>query len=148
YSFSGGPSMGFSEVTRFTFNGRGGNDTLNITYGSDDAQVYNLDANAITGSGIPIISYGTTETVNFTTGGGADTFNINANSASVRNIYSEAGTDRFMFADGVFLGAGSTIDGGHGADTLNYSAHATAVGVNLGLGTSGLSGTLEGDQVP
>ena len=60
------------------------------------------------------------------------------------NINAGDGNDTIALGDGVNIRG--TIDGGPGIDTLDYSAYTTAVGANLGLGTTGLSATLGADQ--
>jgi hypothetical protein len=54
------------------------------------------------------------------------------------------GNDSIVLGDGINLRG--AVDGGPGTDTLDYSAYTTAVGANLGLGTTGLTATLGADQ--
>ena len=56
----------------------------------------------------------------------------------------ETATTSIALGDGINLRG--TIDGGAGIDTIDYAASTTAIRANLGLGTTGLSATLGGDQ--
>ena len=56
----------------------------------------------------------------------------------------ETATTSIVLGDGIDLRG--AIDGGLGIDTIDYSAYTTAIRANLGLGTTGLSATLGGDQ--
>ena len=63
----------------------------------------------------------------------------------VINISAGDGDDSIVLADGIDLRG--AIDGGGGVDdTLDYSASATAIRANLGLGSTGSGATLGGDQ--
>jgi hypothetical protein len=105
------------------------------------------------------------QTINFNGGGDADTligpnadssWNITASDSgniagaiatsfsAVENLTGRTGADTFVFTNGA--GVSGNIDGGTGVDTLNYGAYTTPVTVNLGLGTTGLTATLGGDQ--
>ena len=59
----------------------------------------------------------------------------------VENLVGGADADVFAFSGGGSLGG--TIDGGGGTDTLDYSALATPVAVNLGANAASLAATLE-----
>jgi outer membrane protein OmpA-like peptidoglycan-associated protein len=59
-------------------------------------------------------------------------------SANVENIIGGQGNDEFIFADGAQLAG--TIGGGDGTDTLDFSAYAIGLNIDLVAGTS--SGTL------
>ena len=67
-----------------------------------------------------------------------------SSATGIINIDAGDGGDIIRLGDGVDLRG--TIDGGGGTDRLDYSAFTTGVRVNLGLGTTGLSATLGGDQ--
>src|SRR3989441_1035564 len=60
----------------------------------------------------------------------------------IESLTGGSGDDEFVFEEGASLAG--TVEGGDGADRLDYSASATAVTVNLGTGeatgTSGISG--------
>ena len=67
--------------------------------------------------------------------------------SGIINIDAGDGDDIIALGDGVDIQG--TINGGVGADTLDYSAYTTPVRVNLGLGASGFSviqGPLGADQ--
>ena len=67
--------------------------------------------------------------------------------SGIININAGDGDDVIALGDGV--NTQGTINGGIGADTLDYSAYTTPVRVNLGLGASGFSviqGPLGADQ--
>ena len=67
-----------------------------------------------------------------------------ASASGVININAGDGNDTIALGDGINVRG--AIDGGLGIDTIDYSASTTAVAANLGLGTTGLSATLGGDQ--
>jgi hypothetical protein len=67
-----------------------------------------------------------------------------ASASGVININAGDGNDTIALGDGITVRG--AIDGGLGTDTIDYSASTTAVAANLGLGTTGLSATLGGDQ--
>ena len=67
-----------------------------------------------------------------------------SSATGIININAGDGNDTIVFGDGVNLRG--TVDGDIGTDTIDYSAYTTPVRVNLGLGTTGLSGTLGADQ--
>jgi hypothetical protein len=60
------------------------------------------------------------------------------------NINAGDGNDTIVIAEGINVGG--TIDGGLGTDTIDYSAYTAAISANLGLGSTGLSATLDGEQ--
>ena len=60
------------------------------------------------------------------------------------NVNAGDGDDTIVLGDGVNLRG--TVDGGVGADTIDYAAFTAPVHANLGLGTTGLSGTMGGNQ--
>ena len=64
--------------------------------------------------------------------------------ASVENLTGGSDADNFVFEDGDSVTG--TIDGGVGTDLLDYTAYTSALGVNLGLSSTGLSATLGADQ--
>jgi len=66
-------------------------------------------------------------------GSGDDTFNIVGTRAE--NLQGGSGDDCFIFADGAVLT--TTIHGGIGSDTLDYSGYFTDVTVNLATGDLG-----------
>jgi hypothetical protein len=75
-----------------------------------------------------------------------DIINILATPAGIRtSVAAGGGNDEVSFADGVSL-RGGTADGGADNDRIDYSRYTTPVAVNLGLGTTGLSATLENQQ--
>ncbi len=59
---------------------------------------------------------------------------VNVAFSSVENLRGGSLQDRFIFANG--MGISGTIDGGGGPDTLDYSAYASAVAVNLATGSA------------
>ena len=67
-----------------------------------------------------------------------------SSATGVININAGDGNDTIALGDGITVRG--TIDGGLGIDTIDYSASTTGVFANLGLGTTGLSATLGGDQ--
>ena len=67
-----------------------------------------------------------------------------SSSTGIINIAAGGGNDSIVLADGINLRG--AIDGGDGIDTIDYAASTTAIRANLGLGTTGLSATLGGDQ--
>jgi hypothetical protein len=67
-----------------------------------------------------------------------------SSTTGIININAGDGTDTIALGEGINLRG--TVDGGIGTDTLNYSSSTTGVHANLGLGTTGLSGTLGPDQ--
>lgn len=75
----------------------------------------------------------TTGSLTVYTGGGDDVVTTGANAATV---YGDAGDDRFVSGSDA-----DTFDGGEGIDTIDYSAYASAVTVNLQAG-SGAGDTL------
>lgn len=95
--------------------------------------------------GGPIASSGI-DRVSVNSDAGNDTVTVSSTEATLpTDIATGANDDSVIFADGVLLNGG-TINGGTETDTLNYGAYSTAVTVNLGLGTTGLNGTLDGLQ--
>jgi CSLREA domain-containing protein len=111
---------------------------LLVTINGTTTTYGNFIGGAIATSGIDLVS------VNADAGN--DTVTVNSTEATIpTNIATGADDDAIVFADGVSLNGG-TIDGGANTDTLNYSAYTTAVAVNLGLGSTGLSATLSGSQ--
>ncbi|HEX4945865.1 MAG TPA: CHRD domain-containing protein, partial [Blastocatellia bacterium] len=98
----------------------------------------NFIGGAIATSGIDLVSVNADA--------GADMVNINSTEATIPTaVNTGAGNDTIAFANGVSLNGG-TVDGGADTDTLDYSAYATSVAVNLGLGSTGLSGSLDSMQ--
>ena len=67
-----------------------------------------------------------------------------ASATGIINIAAGDGNDSIVLGDGINLRG--AIDGGGGIDTIDYAASTTAIRANLGLGTTGLSATLGGDQ--
>ena len=84
------------------------------------------------------------EQADLTGGAAANTFNINSTSI-LANLVGGAGNDNFVFAAGASV-SGGTIDGGGDTDLLDYTAYTSALGVNLGLSSTGLSATFGADQ--
>ena len=64
--------------------------------------------------------------------------------ASVENLTGGSDADNFVFEDGDSVTG--TIDSGVGTDLLDYTAYTSALGINLGLSTTGLSATFGADQ--
>jgi hypothetical protein len=62
----------------------------------------------------------------------------------VFNTRGGTGDDVFTLGDGVSLGA--AVHSGAGNDRIDFSSFTTAVTVNLGLGTTGVTGVFGGDQ--
>ena len=60
------------------------------------------------------------------------------------NVAAGDGNDSIVLGDGINLRG--AMHGGGGVDTIDYAASTTAIRANLGLGTTGLSATLGGDQ--
>jgi acrosin len=104
----------------------------------------NLDSGAFTVTdGIDSVSNTGYQIENILTGSGNDIFNIN--STAVINLNGGTGNDAFNFNAGGSLTG--TIDGGAGANTLNYTTYYAPVTYNLESGTvSGLTGTLASIQ--
>lgn len=98
------------------FNGAGGNDTIE---GPDNASTWNIPTTNNAGNIQGVLAFANVE--NLTGGSAADTFTFQTN-GSVAGV----------------------INGGAGTDRLNYSALATAVTVNLTLGTATRTGGVSG----
>jgi Ca2+-binding RTX toxin-like protein len=64
------------------------------------------------------------------------------NFANVENLAGGAADDRFVFANGASVAG--TVSGGTGTDTLDYSAYATPVAVNLATATATGTGGFTG----
>ncbi|MBW4617755.1 MAG: hypothetical protein KME21_32120, partial [Desmonostoc vinosum HA7617-LM4] len=140
-----------------TISGGEGNDQLTIDDSGDTAaNTGNLTATTITGLGTNGISYGTVETLNINLGSGADTFNVQATSAST-TVNAGAGNDVITVGSATpatvnAIAGALTINGGADSDTvtINDSGDTTANTGTLtattltGLGTNGISyGTVE-----
>ncbi|MBC8503428.1 MAG: M10 family metallopeptidase C-terminal domain-containing protein, partial [Chloroflexi bacterium] len=106
-----------------------GDDTLT---GADQNATWDVDA--LAGN-----QYTLNPTLDFTSfetligGSGDDTFNIVGTRAE--NLEGGSGDDCFIFADGAVIT--TTIHGGIGSDTLDYSGYFTDVTVNLATGDLG-----------
>jgi hypothetical protein len=89
---------------------------------------------------------GDTGIININAGDANDTIAIEGGSSlrGTVNVNAGDGNDTIAIASSTNLRG--TIDGGPGVDTIDYSAWFGSVGVNLGLGTTGLAATLRADQ--
>ena len=133
-----------------TINGGAGG--ANLTVDGSGAAVnadYAITGTTVTRSipaGFGGVNYSNSSSLFLTTGSGANVISVNSTSI-LTNISTNGGDDTVVFANGVTLNGGA-VDGGLGADTLDYGAYTTAVSVNLGSNAPGgvLSGTLEGAQ--
>ncbi len=135
----------------------GGND--NITVGSAGGSLDGFAGQSITVTG----SAGTTAVVvNDSGDAGGDTYRVNATDVQREDgandvvinhtgtgvsvsLNTGSGNDTIVMANGGSL-SGGTIDAGAGTDTIDHTASTTAVAVNLGLGVTGLTATLDGGQ--
>ncbi len=87
-----------------------------------------------------------------------NTWDINTNNAGIQGVINSAsgyerligGSQSDTFNFGTVFDPKILINGAAGTDTFNYTAHTTSgIAVNLGLGTTGLSATLNSDaEVP
>jgi uncharacterized repeat protein (TIGR01451 family) len=76
---------------------------------------------------------------------GDDRINVLATPGAILTILADAGNDTISLA-GAATTNGGMVFGDTGIDTIDYNAYTAAVAVNLGLGSSGLSGSLGDDQ--
>ena len=125
----------------FTFDGGGGTSDKFI----GNANIgYTLANTGVTSSTGGTIVFAAVEESDLTGGAAANTFNINS-TAILANLIGDAGNDNFVFAAGASV-SGGTIDGGGDTDLLDYTAYTSALGVNLGLSSTGLSATFGADR--
>ena len=119
-----------SLAASFEFHGQGGGDVFTIN-----------DSASSTGRTIDIltppfpatpgtISHDTIEALNVLAGSGSDTIWVQAGSSVVTSIFAGDGDDIVRFNNGATL-FGGLVDGGTGANTLDYSAYSTPVAVDL-----------------
>jgi hypothetical protein len=116
-------------VASFQVNGQNGTDSLTI---DDTAESDRTDRHARRrhrrGLG-GTATFGTLEALTINAGAGADTINVQGTTIPT-NVNAGGGNDTVAFADGANL-SGGIADGGAGTNTLDYTAYATAVTVNL-----------------
>jgi hypothetical protein len=137
-----------------TIDGGGGSNTLNEAAYSTAVTV-DLQANTATGLGV-----GFANIQSFVGGSGANTlvgpntdttWNITGSNAgnltggisftAFQNLTGGSGADAFVVSDGA--GVSGTIDGGGGANTLNFAAYSTTVVVDLQTNTgTGVGGSV------
>lgn len=117
--------------------------------GAGVAADYSISSTTVTRSvpaGFGGMAYTNLASLLLATGAGANVISVSSTAAGVpTNITTSAGNDTIALANGVSLNGG-TVDGGTDTDVLDYSAFTTPAAVNLGLGTTGLSGSLDGLQ--
>lgn len=124
-----------------TVNGQDGADVLNVNdQGVVSGRTYTVEADALTGSGMARVSYATVENVNVHAGQGSDEVQLASTAAGTAvRIDGAGGNDVFALG-----GSGSldrikgtlTLEGGIGADTLDYSKTAADVTVSLLTGAA------------
>ncbi len=108
--------------------------------------ITNTNVTRSTPAGFGGVAYSGLTTLLLATGSGANAIDIPSTLAGVAtSVSTGGGDDTISIADGVSLNGGN-VDGGAATDTLDYSAFTTPVSVNLGLGTNGLTGNLDGIQ--
>jgi len=144
YVLNGGASVSPVD-TDVTFNGFGGSDSITITYQAGTGQFITLGTTTITGSVAPDFTLNDVELTSLVGQELADQFTVNAVTTAATSIDAGAGGDQIIFQAGASLNGGA-VNGGAGNDKIDYFNYTTPVAVNLGLGTTGLSGTLQSDQ--
>jgi hypothetical protein len=137
----GGDTLGFA--------GTGGTITVDGESGSADTNVFNVGktsvqfnaADGLKGTTINVPVSGFTRIV--VAQGTTNTFNIQGTGTGGTPGYlvGDSGTNAFIFAAAATL-AGGIVGGG--SSTLDYSAYATGVTVNLGNGTNGTATGVSG----
>ncbi|HEX7965934.1 MAG TPA: filamentous hemagglutinin N-terminal domain-containing protein, partial [Gammaproteobacteria bacterium] len=139
-----------------TLNGEGFTKFVNLTGGSA-VDTFNISAGAFVQGATGIDGGGGSDIINGPNS--ALTWNITGNNAgnlttatttnftSVENLAGGSAADAFVFSNGVAV---TSIDGGGGSDTLNFSAYNTNLTVTLtGTGaTDGFNGTTAGTPNP
>jgi hypothetical protein len=116
-----------------TMTGDGASDTLSITHEGGLFRHNRFTA------GDPLFS----SDFDFNTAVAGD--QVVVSDSGIININAGGGNDSIALGNGVDLRG--AIDGGPGtADLIDYSAYTTGIAANLGLGTTGLSATLAGNQ--
>ncbi len=131
-------------------------DTVNVNGSTTAADLFTIAANGAridfdrTNLGPFSLDIGTVETVIVNGVGGNDSVQVadltGVASLATLNMNGFEGDDTFFFAPAFVSGIAVNARGSAGNDTLDYTASASAVRVNLGLSTTGLSATLGGDQ--
>lgn len=141
------PASGLA--TLFQINGQGGGDSLTIDdTASATARTITIGGGSSTITGLGgSVSYGTLERVTINAGSGGDTINIQGTSAAATNIFAGGGNDTIVFGNGATT-SGGLLDGGAGANTLNYAAYASPVTVDLSAAQTLFQATLSGAQEP
>jgi Ca2+-binding RTX toxin-like protein len=95
-----------------------------------------------------ILAYDAMESLTFNAGGGADVLTVTTTKAETPVFVNGGGGDDVFKVEGFDapgLAGPVTFDGQGGTDTLDYSAHSSAVRVNLALGTAtGVAGGVSG----
>jgi hypothetical protein len=119
--------MAFSSIGNLT--GGGSTDTFNISESGD------LTGTISGGSGTDTLSFAaftTTVNVNLSVNNGGSVVSSSAsfNFSAMENLTGGSGDDTFAFGAGRTLSG--MIDGGDGSNTLDYSAYATTVRVDVG----------------
>ncbi|MFZ5944777.1 MAG: hypothetical protein ACOYVD_11740, partial [Bacillota bacterium] len=118
YSYSN--DFGVDRIIQTTW----GKDTLDFTNITGDLRYELADHKVILGS----------NNVDYSNDGDAP--------SNIRLFKGGSGKDTFVFIDGFILPAGTSIDGGKGEDTLDFSEYLTACNIQLNsVGTDGFSGT-------
>ena len=131
-------------------------DIVNVNGNTTNTDVFLVQPNGVrlrfdrTNVGVFNLDNGTVETLIVNGIGGDDTFNMNdlTGVASLTTVNFNGLGDNDIFNPSPSTAAISvnTLGGTGGADTLSMAAFTSAVRVNLGLGTSGLTATLGNDQ--
>lgn len=134
----GSPGAGFGAL----------NETVTLTGGAEKdtiiaapLQALNVDGGG--GEDTLIVNSSSSTTFNVTSANGG-TFTPGGTFSNIENLTGGTANDTFNIASGGSLTG--KLDGGANIDTLDYNAFATSASVNLGTGSTGLGGTIDGSQ--
>ena len=127
--------------------GQGGNDQL-IINDSADASARNIAININTVQGISgLVTYSTLEGVQVNAGSGGDTITIQGTQAALTSVNAGGGNDTISLLNGASL-SGGLIDGGAGANTLDYTGYNLAFSVDLTPNKQLFLAQISGTQEP